>query len=68
MEQQVAPTEGVSLQEKTGESSKWDHHITLAIVITTLSVIVLNLFGLVCGIAAIYFACRVSDLAQHKTF
>ena len=42
--------------EKTGSSSKWDHHISLALVFTIVSVLCLNPFALACGIASIYFA------------
>ncbi len=52
--------------DKIGKSSKWDHHITLAMVVTILSVFALNFIGLFCGIAAIYFAYKVKKYILYS--
>ena len=45
--------------EKIGESSKWDHHITLAVIATIVSSLCLNPFAVAFGIGAIYFSITV---------
>ena len=47
--------------DRLGKHSKWDHHLTLAVVVTILSVFTFNFIGLFCGFAGIYFAYRVRN-------
>ncbi|XP_019853620.1 PREDICTED: uncharacterized protein LOC100637530 isoform X1 [Amphimedon queenslandica] len=47
---------GPSEFETRGTSSKWDHHITLAVLATIFSLICLNPFAFGCGAAAIYYS------------
>ncbi len=47
-------------EDRVGKSSKWDHHLSLAVLVTVLSVFALNIFGLFCGVAGIFFAYKVS--------
>lgn len=63
MEQPSADGGVLDTEDRIGKSSRWDHHITFAVVITVLSVFALNLAGLFCGIAGIYFAFKVSENA-----
>lgn len=46
-------------EEKTGGSSKWDHHLTLALIIALISALFLNPFAFGFGLGAIYFAYKV---------
>ena len=52
-------------QIKTGESSKWDHHITLAVVITLVSLLLLNPLSFALGLCGIFFAYKVLLMTMH---
>jgi hypothetical protein len=45
--------------EKIGSSTKWDHHITGAIVFTIIAAVCFNPLAFGCGIASVCFAVMV---------
>ena len=62
------PAAGEFEDDRIGKSSKWDHHITLAVVVTILSVFAFNFLGLFCGVAGIYFAFKVMIICLKLGF